>query len=45
MQMSDVLIHARYNKLNGLHLSENPFILQDVLRREWGSEAMTMSDW
>ena len=34
----------RYNRLNGVHLSENP-ILKETLRGEWGSEAMIMSDW
>nr|AMK37826.1 beta-glucosidase [Inonotus obliquus]AMK37827.1 beta-glucosidase [Inonotus obliquus] len=34
-----------YNKLNGLHVSENPFMLKDVLQKEWGSNAPTMSDW
>lgn len=34
-----------YNKLNGTHVSENPFIIKDVLRKEWGSDAMVMSDW
>lgn len=34
-----------YNKVNGIHASENAFLLQDVLRKEWGSDACTMSDW
>ncbi|THH05144.1 hypothetical protein EW145_g5010 [Phellinidium pouzarii] len=34
-----------YNRVNGTHLSENPIILKDVLKKEWGSDAMTMSDW
>ena len=34
-----------YNKLNGVHLSENRRILQDVLRGEWGWEGLIMSDW
>ncbi|OSD02184.1 glycoside hydrolase family 3 protein [Trametes coccinea BRFM310] len=34
-----------YNRVNGTHVSENPHILQDILRKEWGSDAMTMSDW
>ncbi|KAG8911925.1 hypothetical protein FRC01_005402 [Tulasnella sp. 417] len=36
---------AAYNKLNGIHCSENTFLLQSVLRGEWKSEAMVMSDW
>ena len=34
-----------YNKLNGVHLSENRRILQDILRGEWGWEGLIMSDW
>lgn len=34
-----------YNKVNGLHVSENPKILKDLLRGEWGWEGCVMSDW
>ncbi|KAI0087212.1 beta-glucosidase [Irpex rosettiformis] len=34
-----------YNRVNGTHVSENPFIIQDILRKEWGSDAAVMSDW
>jgi beta-glucosidase len=35
----------RYNRVNGLHMSENPLFLRDILRGEWGSDALVMSDW
>ena len=35
----------RYNRVNGTHVSENPHIIRDVLRKEWGSNATVMSDW
>ncbi|OQD96043.1 hypothetical protein PENSOL_c017G11380 [Penicillium solitum] len=38
-------IMASYNKVNGLHVSESPALLEDVLRREWGFKGMIMSDW
>ncbi|TFY57890.1 hypothetical protein EVJ58_g6745 [Rhodofomes roseus] len=34
-----------YNRVNGTHLSENPKIIRDILRAEWGSDALVMSDW
>ncbi|TVY67525.1 putative beta-glucosidase I [Lachnellula suecica] len=34
-----------YNKINGLHVSENPKILKEILREEWGWEGCVMSDW
>ena len=29
-----------YNKLNGIHCSENYWLLTTLLREEWGSKAM-----
>ena len=34
-----------YNKLNGTHCAENPWLLQEVLRKEWGHDGLIMSDW
>lgn len=34
-----------YNKLNGTHCSENHWLLEDLLRKEWGFDGMVMSDW
>ncbi|KAM5541949.1 hypothetical protein V8D89_004259 [Ganoderma adspersum] len=34
-----------YNRINGTHASENPHLIQDILRKEWGTDALIMSDW
>ena len=34
-----------YNKVNGYYCSENEYLLNQVLRGEWGFKGMTVSDW
>ncbi|MBL7474106.1 beta-glucosidase family protein [Robertkochia sediminum] len=34
-----------YNKFRGEYLCENPYMLQDILRDEWGYKGIVISDW
>lgn len=34
-----------YNKINGTFCSAHEFLIQDVLRKEWGWDGLVMSDW
>ena len=38
-------VMTSYNALNGLYPGENPALLRDLLREEWGFEGFAMSDW
>lgn len=38
-------VMCSYNKLNGFYASENEWLLTKILRKEWGYEGVTISDW
>ncbi|PQZ84550.1 MULTISPECIES: glycoside hydrolase family 3 protein [unclassified Brevundimonas] len=38
-------VMCAYNKVNGQYACENPFLLTEVLRRDWGYPGWVMSDW
>jgi beta-glucosidase len=38
-------VMTAYNRVNGLHCSESPRLINDILRKEWGWEGLVMSDW
>jgi beta-glucosidase len=38
-------VMCAYNLVNGVHACENPWLLNDVLRRDWGYSGYVMSDW
>lgn len=39
------IIMGAYNKVNGTYSCENDFILNQVLRDEWGFDGFVLSDW
>ena len=43
---SDVgTVMGAYNRLNGDYCCENSYLLNDVLKKEWGFKGWVMSDW
>lgn len=38
-------VMCAYNKLNGVHCSDSKHLLTHTLRREWGFQGLTVTDW
>jgi beta-glucosidase len=39
------MVMASYNRVNGVHACEDPWLLRQVLRDEWGFDGLVVSDW
>ena len=44
-QAQPYTVMCSYNRLNGTYASENEWLLNRVLREEWGFRGMVVSDW
>jgi beta-glucosidase len=38
-------VMCSYNRINGDYACENPYILHDVLKHDWGFKGFVLSDW
>ena len=38
-------VMCSYNRVDGVYACENPFLLTDVLKRDWGYPGWVLSDW
>lgn len=38
-------VMSAYNRINGIHASENDLLLKQILKETWGYDGVVMSDW
>jgi len=38
-------VMCSYNRVNGVHASQNNYLLNEILKNEWGFEGAIVSDW
>jgi beta-glucosidase len=44
-QVEGLSVMCSYNRVNGSYASNNDYLLNEVLRKQWGFKGMVMSDW
>lgn len=44
-QSQPTTIMSAYNKVNGTYCTENPRLLYEILKKEWGYKGILISDW
>lgn len=44
-QSSPWTVMSSYNRLNGVQAAEDPWLLTEVLREDWGYDGLVVSDW
>lgn len=38
-------VMTSYNQVNGVHVSEDEYLIKNILRKEWNWDGLIMSDW
>jgi beta-glucosidase len=38
-------VMCSYNKINGMYASDNKYLMNDILKEEWGHQGLIVTDW